>query len=95
MRERHAALVIQKAYRYHIRVMYGLSVFQARKATQFLLQKAALCITAGARGRLGRRKAKTMVSNLSDRGAYYLFRDTSNYYHFYFSQTLLFHFCRS
>lgn len=79
MRERHAAVVIQKAYRYHMRVMYGLSMFQARKATQFLLQKAALCITAGSRGRLGRRKAKTRVSNLSDRRVYFLFGDTLNH----------------
>ena len=61
MKERHAAQMIQKAYRYHLRAMYGLSMFQARKATQYLMQKAAVCITSGARGRLGRRKAKTKV----------------------------------
>ena len=59
IRETFACQRIQQAYRQHLQRSYGSSMVLTRLAERRLHNRAASRINAYARGRLGRRKAKT------------------------------------
>ena len=56
-REKEAVLCIQRSYRAYLRRMYGSAQARALLAEKLRKHKAGTAINAGARGRLGRRRA--------------------------------------
>lgn len=59
MKETFGSKRIQRAYRLHLQRRYGTSMVIAKLAEKRLLHRAASRVNAYARGRLGRRRAKT------------------------------------
>lgn len=62
IREHNATTVIQRKYRKYLRRMYGAALSNAFLADRFYKYKAAVTINKVARGRLGRRIARTKAA---------------------------------